>query len=116
MSSSSVTHTLVNDQPESPNTVLRRTLNIAPPAPPDTGQPAYPVESLVNTFQPVKAPVPDVAASARKPLDNSTVVLGGAAKFESPDHLHDDVASSLSPAGLITPQALLQTQLGTKVR
>jgi len=115
MSSSSVTRSLLNDQPESPNTVLRRTLNIAPPVPPDTSQRLCPDESHVNTFQPVKDPVPDLTASALKPLDSSTVVLGGAAKVGSSDYLHADMASSLSPAGLITPQALLQTQLTTKV-
>jgi len=110
MSSSSVSRSLSSDHPESPNTVLRRTLNIAPPVPPDTGQQACPVESHVNTFQPVRAFLPDLTASTRKPSDNS---LSGAANVESFDHLHADMASS--PAGLVTPQSLLQSQLTAKV-
>jgi len=113
MSSSSVSRSLLNDQPESPNTVLRRTLNIAPLVPPDTGQQACSVESHGTTFQPVKAFLPDLTSSERKPSDNCTLVFGGATKVESLDHLHADMASSL--AGLVTPQALLQTQLATKV-
>jgi len=96
LSASSVGHT---HQPESPNTVLRRTLNIAPPAAADTGQHPSPVG---NTFQPV-------SASALPVL----TVTGqfGAARNENSEHLCADV----SPVGLITPQALLQTHFTTKV-
>jgi len=115
MSASSVIHSQLSDQPESPNTVLRRTLNIAPPAPTDTGQQLSPVGSHVNTFQPVKAAAADLTSTTEKPSDYSTGVVSGAAKIESSDRLCADVAGSLSPAGLITPQALLQTQFTTKV-
>ena len=114
MSASSVNRLLAN-QPESPNTVLRRTLNIAPPAPADTGQELSPVGSHVNTFQPVKSALPDLTATVQKQVDSSTAVLSGAAKIESSDRLCADVTSSLSQAGLITPQALLQTHFTAKV-
>jgi len=117
LSSSSISRSLLSgDQPESPNTVLRRTLNIAPPGPPDTSQRTTPAGSHVNTFQPVRAFLPDLTASAQKPLENSTTVLSGAAKVECSDYVHADMTSSLSPTGLITPQALLQSQLTAKVR
>jgi len=115
MSASSVGHSHLSDQPESPNTVLRRTLNIAPPAPADTGQQVSPVGSHVNTFQPVKSTLLDLTSTPWKPFDNSASVLSGAAKIESSDQLCADAASSLSPAGLITPQALLQTHFTAKV-
>jgi len=112
---SSVSHSKMSDQLESPNTVLRRTLNIAPPPPADTGQQPSLVGSHLNTFQPVVAAQPDSAASTRKSSDNSTTVLSSAANVESSDRLYADVASSLSSTGLITPQALLQTHFSTKV-
>jgi len=116
MSASAVSHGHLSDQPESPNTVLRRTLNIAPPAPADTGQQQSLAGVHSNTFQPVQAAaLPDLTATTRNLLDNSTAVMSVAAKTESSDHLCADLASSLSPAGLITPQALLQTHFTTKV-
>ena len=104
-----------DDQPESPNTVLRRTLNIAPPAPVDTGQQISPVDGRANTFQPVKAAMPDLPASALKPPNNSSAVMTVAAKVDSLDHVHADVTSTFSQPGLVTPQALLQTHLTAKV-
>jgi len=116
MSASAVSHGHLSDQPESPNTVLRRTLNIAPRAPVDTGQQLSLVGGHGNTFQPVQAAaLPDLTATTRNLLDNSTAVMSGAAKTESSDRSCADLASSLSPAGLITPQALLQTHFTTKV-
>jgi len=107
----SASHGHLPDQPESPNTILRRTLNIAPPVPADTGQQSSPVGNHVTTFQPVKAVQPDSATNTGKSLDNNTAVLSGAAKAESVDRLCDDVAS----CSLITPQALLQTHFTAKV-
>ena len=113
MSASSLSHGHLSDQPESPNTVLRRTLNIAPPTPADTGQQLSLVGGHSNTFQPVQsAAMPDLTATSRNPLDSSTAVVSGAAKLESSC---GDLASSLVPAGLITPQALLQTHFTAKV-
>jgi len=109
---SSVSQIRVSDQPDSPNTVLRRTLNIAPPAPADTGQQLSPVASHLSTFQPVKATMPDITATTRKLLDNSVAVLSDAIKMDSSNCVCADVAA---PAGLMTPQALLQSHFTAKV-
>jgi len=116
MSASSVARSLESHQPESPNTVLRRTLNIAPPAPADTGQQVSPVDTHANTFQPVKASWPDLTSSLRRPADIGTAGGSDVMKVDGViDHLHGDTASCLPPAGLITPESLLQTHLTTKV-
>jgi len=98
-----------SDQPESPNTVLRRTLNIAPPAPADTGQQLNLHGGHTSTFQPVKP------NNAQKPVDDNSAVVSGVAVVESLDQMHADVTCSLTPSNLITPQALLQTHLSAKV-
>jgi len=109
----------VHVQPESPDTMLRRTLNIAAPAPTDTGQQPSPVGSHhLNTFHTVKpAAPPDSAIVTQKPSDTSMVaVLSGTANtVDSSEISYADVASSLSPTNLITPQALLQTHFPAKV-
>lgn len=116
-------HMPASGEPESPNTVLRRTLNIAPPIIAITDSQSHRkvaaphsstvLSSSAETAASFSIPLfRTVSSEAEIDVGNELLGLGAAKSIKARVH---NSRSSASPDCLITPQSLLETCFSTKV-
>jgi len=115
-------------EPESPNTVLRRTLNIAPPPSKTDG----PLQRMISQHSPAAMPstfspgftetqvsiansIPLFRTVSTERVASLSDNVVGYGKGRSGQERKHTSGSSVSPECLVTPQALLQTCYSSKV-